>query len=266
MVFVGGVEYNVGPHLVRRRRPRGLLEEFVWWVGLVVAVMVFMWVGPLLMALLYLLMKMPWGLPDRIVAALLPAVMRSADNQQKKLKQELLKGLRGHVVDVGAGSGITLQYLTSPDIDQVTAVEPNVHLLPVLEKMGQTLCLPKLRVIGGVLSDVPEKADAIIFANVLCEVSDVRGTLNEAMGKLRPGGRLIFWEHTGYPGGWRLAIQRAFNHWWKVVSGGCNCDRDPVAALKSLPNLAEVQTWSWIGESPIPWVRPWAVAVAIKKQ
>jgi ubiquinone/menaquinone biosynthesis C-methylase UbiE len=68
----------------------------------------------------------------------------------------------------------------------------------------------------------------VLSSFALCGVPDVSGTLAEVLRVLRPGGTFVFFEHVAAP---RRTLRRALQWLRKVLSSGCDPQRETVAAL-----------------------------------
>jgi len=73
--------------------------------------------------------------------------------------------------------------------------------------------------------------DAAVATLVLCSVRDADMALHEIRRVLKPGGRLLFFEHVrGIPrlARWQDRLERP----WGWFAGGCHPNRDTVAAIR----------------------------------
>jgi SAM-dependent methyltransferase/glycosyltransferase involved in cell wall biosynthesis len=107
--------------------------------------------------------------------------------------EEFAPHLRGHVLEVGAGTGTITRRLVDhyPDIS-ITALEPAENMVGELEAFGALH--PRVQVRRQTLADggVGERTcDAVIYLNVLEHIDDEEAELALAAGVLRPGGRLL---------------------------------------------------------------------------
>jgi ubiquinone/menaquinone biosynthesis C-methylase UbiE len=148
-------------------------------------------------------------------------------------RTELLRGLSGRVVEVGAGPGANFP-LYPAEVEEVVAVEPEAYLR---ERARETAARAPVRVtvLDGVADALPlddGSCDAVVACLVLCSVPDQASALAEMRRVLRPGGELRFYEHVRAPeprtARWQHAVDRAF---WPRAFGGCHTARDTVAAI-----------------------------------
>eukprot|EP00929_Paragymnodinium_shiwhaense_P034057 TRINITY_DN18575_c0_g3_i2.p1 TRINITY_DN18575_c0_g3~~TRINITY_DN18575_c0_g3_i2.p1 ORF type:complete len:311 (+),score=57.55 TRINITY_DN18575_c0_g3_i2:63-995(+) len=238
-------------------------ERWLWQLGLLVSCVVLGVV--LIVVAVYFTFLASKDLSQHAMKFLLPLVMSFIDWRLKPAKKELLKGLQGRVLDVGCGSGMYMQYYVKSRLEkgekgvqEVVLLEPNVYLRPLIlsaaEKARQQAPGLKLEVVTGFIQELTGTAsfDSIIFGNVLCEVEDVPGFLDEVGRLLKPGGRLYFCEHLGCRphNSWRRRLQDAINPIWRVVSDGCNCNRDSVERIKALDWVESVYSWGFPASAP----------------
>ncbi|MQA62437.1 MAG: methyltransferase domain-containing protein [Actinophytocola sp.] len=165
-------------------------------------------------------------------------------------RERLLGGLTGDVLDVGAGTGANLPYLTAAK--QVTAVEPDAAMRRKLTAKATQSPVPVT------VSDAGAEAlpcvDAVVFALVLCTVPDPDRALSEARRVLKPGGKLLLLEHVRGTG--RLARwQDRLVPLWRRMNAGCHPNRDTRAAVEragfEFRDSEEFQTGpGWLPTSP----------------
>ncbi|MFP8887128.1 class I SAM-dependent methyltransferase [Streptomyces mangrovi] len=148
-------------------------------------------------------------------------------------RAELLAGLSGRVVEVGAGSGLNFGRYPAA-VREVVAVEPEPLLRRVARDAAARATVP-VRVVPGVAEELPldgEAFDAAVVSLVLCSVRDPDRALAEIRRVLRPGGRLCFYEHVRADGTTMALVQRSLDRTvWPRLFGGCHTARDTVAAI-----------------------------------
>ncbi|GBG31512.1 Methyltransferase-like protein 7B [Hondaea fermentalgiana] len=209
------------------------------------------------LALLYVVMKNSKEASDAVVSRLIPAACEGMDKAMRNIKKELLKDMKGDVLDFGSGDGQYLEYVAKqgPAVTSVTSLEPLAKFHPKIEARAERLQLPFKGVYPKFSSDMvrergTELYDFIILGNVLCEVPDQKAAVGDLFQMLRPGGKLYFIEHVAHePGTISNVVQRWIDPVWSVISGGCHCDRESLKALRSVP--WDLFAWDMYTATPI---------------
>ena len=173
-------------------------------------------------------------------------------------RQEMLAGLSGRVLEVGAGNGMNFAHYPAT-VDEVLALEPEAYLRAKAERAA-TRAAVDVTVRVGVADALPFRAamfDAAVASLVLCSVSDPAAALAEMRRVLKPGGELRFMEHvrSAHPGKARVQHWSDRSGLWPSVAGGCHCDRDTVAEITAAGfQIARVRRYdigpSWILTNP----------------
>lgn len=143
----------------------------------------------------------------------------------------LLADLAGSVLDAGAGTGANLPHLRSAS--RVVAAEPDPAMRRRMAAKLAGAPIPA-EITGDVAEALQQPVasfDAVVFTQVLCTVSDPGRALTEARRVLRPGGRLIVFEHVRGSGS-LARWQDCLTPLWSRLIPACHLGRDTAAAVE----------------------------------
>jgi SAM-dependent methyltransferase len=148
---------------------------------------------------------------------------------------QLLAGLTGRVLEVGAGNGLNFAHYP-PEVTGVLAVEPEPHLRALAETRASETAIP-IEVVDGTADQLPAadaSFNAVVASLVLCSVPDVPAALTEIRRVLRPGGELRFFEHVRADTPGLARVQRVLDATvWPACGGGCHAHRDTRNAIEA---------------------------------
>jgi SAM-dependent methyltransferase len=149
-------------------------------------------------------------------------------------RSELLAGLRGRVLEVGAGDGRNFAHYP-PAVSEVLAVEPEPYLRRLASDAARGAPVP-VTVVDGVAELLPLEDgvfDSVVSSLVLCSVIDQEIALAELHRVLLPGGELRFYEHVIAERGLGKAVQARLDGSgiWPHLGAGCHLARDTVGAI-----------------------------------
>ncbi|WP_405392221.1 class I SAM-dependent methyltransferase [Streptomyces sp. NBC_01102] len=151
------------------------------------------------------------------------------------LREELLSGVSGRVIEIGAGNGLNFAHYPG-SVSEVVAIEPERGLRQLAARAGLRAEVP-VDVVPGTAEALPVKSEAFdvaVASLVLCTVRDLPRALSEIKRVLRPGGELRFFEHTLAQGRVLATAQRAVDRTvWPLLFGGCHTSRDTLAAIEA---------------------------------
>ena len=166
-------------------------------------------------------------------------------------RRRLLAGLSGHVLELGAGSGLNFAHYPA-EVERVVALEPEPGLraravvaaraagtarVGAADSVGAAQAPDggRIEVVDGVAEDLSVyagKFDAAVCSLVLCSVPDQQAALEQLATVLRPGGQIRLLEHVAAPGGTLAGVQRALDATvWPWIGAGCHCSRDVTSAV-----------------------------------
>jgi ubiquinone/menaquinone biosynthesis C-methylase UbiE len=176
----------------------------------------------------------------------------------RRRRRALLADARGHVVEIGAGTGLNIAHY--PDgIAGLELVEPEPAMRRRLarslrrqRRVAQIVDAPAERLP---LSDA--SVDTVVSTLVLCTVEDPERALREIARVLRPDGQLLFIEHVRAGSRFLAACQDHLLEPWRRFAGGCRCNRPTVELMRACGFEVAAESVVWRGMPPI--VRPLVV-------
>jgi len=131
------------------------------------------------------------------VAALYDPLIRPLETRYLvPWRQELMRHVRGTVLEVGIGTGANLGLY--PSNIELTGIEPSSGMLERARLKAERLGLSvDLRQEGVERLDLPsDRFDTVVSTLVFCAVRDPLAGLTEVRRVLKPGGTLVMLEHT----------------------------------------------------------------------
>jgi ubiquinone/menaquinone biosynthesis C-methylase UbiE len=161
---------------------------------------------------------------------------RVMEKEVGRWRDQLLDGLSGRVLELGAGNGINFSHYPGT-VDEVIAVEPEPYMRAKAAAAAVTAPVP-VTVKPGIADaiELPDASvDAAVASLVLCSVPDQARALAELHRVLKPGGELRFLEHVRSRGARKARVQAAADRTgvWQLIAGGCHCSRDTVGAIRA---------------------------------
>jgi ubiquinone/menaquinone biosynthesis C-methylase UbiE len=168
-------------------------------------------------------------------------------------RRELLAGLSGRVLELGAGGGANFAHYPA-EVSEVVAVEPEPYMRQkALEAAARSSV--RITVLQGTADELPAadgSVDAAVACLVLCSVPSQATALAELRRVLRRGGELRFYEHVLSHRPHVARSQRIADRLlWPRAFGGCHTARDTPAAVSAAGFAIEEERRIWLAPLPI---------------
>ena len=150
----------------------------------------------------------------------------------RKARKELIPTANKNVLEIGAGTGVNLQYYDFSNIDSLTLSDYEIskHLKTLHHQNETKFTLVRLDVEALPFSD--NSFDYVVHTLVFCSVGNVDQGLKEIKRVLKPNGKLIFIEHV-LPE--KNPLKKLFNlatPTWKKIGKGCHLNRNYLKSLE----------------------------------
>lgn len=180
---------------------------------------------------------------------------RKRHETEDEHRRQLLAGLSGRVIEVGAGNGLNFPLYPST-VERVLAVEPEPLLREAAIEEARKAPVP-VEVVDGVASALPAEdasQDAAVASLVLCSVPDQAAALAEMRRVLKPDGDLRFYEHVIARKPWPARMMRfADRTFWPRVGGGCHMARDTQTAIENAGfAIDRIERFPFTPGAPVP--------------
>lgn len=152
---------------------------------------------------------------------------------QAEHRREMLTGLSGRVVELGAGNGMNFSHYP-PTVTELVAVEPEPYLRERAVEAAANAPVP-VKVMDGLGGELPfdeAEFDAGVASLVLCSVPDPGAVLRDLYRVIRPGGELRFYEHVRGETPQLMRLQDVAARVWPFFAGGCHPNRETGSAIE----------------------------------
>ena len=190
---------------------------------------------------------------------------RNEERGNRELRREMLAGLSGRVIEVGAGNGLNFPHYPQA-VREVVAVEPEPYLRARATEAASAAPVP-IRVTDGTAGDLPAadgEFDAVVVSGLLCSVPDVPAALAEFRRVLRSGGQLRFYEHVRSRDAVFARYQQAADLIWPRLMGGCHVDRRTMAAIGQVFTISECRGFRFPPSATFSPAAPRIIGAALK--
>lgn len=182
-----------------------------------------------------------------------------ADRALSGVRSNLLQQARGRVLEIGIGSGLSLDYY-SADVQQVVGIEPSAELLTQCRKrLDSHPGMPPTELVQCGAERLPfgdDEFDTVVAFLVFCTIPEPEAAAREMHRVLKPGGQLIFFEHVHAPEPGLARWQDRLNGLWQPIACGCNLNRDTRAVFERAGfDVSDVRVRHH-PDIPLPLVRP----------
>ncbi len=184
-----------------------------------------------------------------LFARLYTWLSRNETEEALERRRELVSGLSGRVLELGAGSGANFAHYPA-EVSELVAIEPEAYLREQA-RLAAVRAPVEVTLIDAVADALPVEdasVDAAVVSLVLCSVPDQARALAELARVLRPGGELRYYEHVLSSRPSVARSQRAVDRlFWPRAFGGCHTARDTPGAIAAAGFAIEREQRLWVG-------------------
>jgi ubiquinone/menaquinone biosynthesis C-methylase UbiE len=149
------------------------------------------------------------------------------NKETTRLREAWLPQARGHVLEVGIGSGLNLPFY-SLEVQRVYGVDPSIELQRMARRRAAAGRMSVEFLLQSAEQPLPlgdASIDTVVVTWTLCSIPNVSQALQQMKRVLRPSGRLIFIEHGRSDDPGVVVWQDRITPLWKRIGGGCHLNR-----------------------------------------
>ncbi|CEI52983.1 class I SAM-dependent methyltransferase [Acinetobacter bereziniae] len=162
---------------------------------------------------------------QRIFPHLLNQVMQTPSMMEGRA--ELIKKIRGEVLEIGFGTGLNLPFYQA--VDQLYALEPNPDVYRLAQKriFDSPFHIQHIQASAEKLPFADHSVENIVSTWTMCSIADLTQALQEIHRVLKPEGNLHLIEHVQYHDNSTLKkLQDLLTPIQKVLADGCHLNRN----------------------------------------
>ena len=150
-----------------------------------------------------------------------------SQGQVMKLRSKVVPLARGHVLELGCGGGINMEFYRPGQIESFSGLDPSPELLAMSHAAAAERGIDA-DIRSGMGEAMPFESarfDTVVTTFTLCSVTDQAAVLAEIRRVLKPGGPALFLEHGAAPDAGVAKWQRRVEPIWKRIGGNCHLTR-----------------------------------------
>jgi SAM-dependent methyltransferase len=179
----------------------------------------------------------------------------------REVRQKIVPLAQDEVLEIGVGPGVNFAHYDTAKVTKVYGLEPNPGMIRLAEReKGQTkLDLEFLDLPGERIPLKDASVDAVVSTFTLCTIPGVAQALTGIRRVLKPGGKLILFEHGLSPYSRVRRWQERCEPINRCIFGGCHLTRDiPSLLTQGGFQIQELEV-AYVADFPKPWTYCWWV-------
>lgn len=185
-----------------------------------------------------------------------PLIASGERSYMRRVREEIMGGARGRVLELGAGTGLSFSYYNS-HAERIVATDPDAHMLQRARRRLKDAVRP-IELQQAWAEELPFRDvsfDTVVSTLVMCTTRDLLRALSEVRRVLKPSGELRMYEHVRYDHAFGAFWQDLVTPAWRWFGAGCHPNRD-IARLVREAGFEFQRLESTKPDPPIP---PWAI-------
>lgn len=162
----------------------------------------------------------------------------------KQTRIDVISEAQGRVLEIGIGNGANLPFYSNK-ASEVVGIEPCAAMVDMagdrLKKLSDkgelSLSMDQYSLQVGSGEALPyedNSFDTAVACLVFCTIPRAELAAQEMYRVLKPGGKVLFFEHVQSSGGVKKALQNWINPIWKPLACGCHLNRDTKGVFETV--------------------------------
>jgi ubiquinone/menaquinone biosynthesis C-methylase UbiE len=156
-----------------------------------------------------------------------PLIASGERGYMRRVREEIMGGARGRVLELGAGTGLSFSYYNN-HAERIIATEPDAHMLQRARRRLKDAARP-IELQQAWAEEMPfqdASFDTVVSTLVMCTTRDLLRALSEVRRVLKPSGELRMYEHVRYDHAFGAFWQDLVTPAWRWFGAGCHPNRD----------------------------------------
>jgi ubiquinone/menaquinone biosynthesis C-methylase UbiE len=178
----------------------------------------------------------------------------------RAVRQRVVCSAEGKVLEIGVGPGVNFAHYDPAKVSKIYALEPNPEMVRLAERQRfglKDLDIEFLGVPGERIPLEDDSVDTVLSTFTLCTIPGVLEALRGVERVLKPGGKLIFFEHGVSPEPRVRRWQERSEPLTRWLFEGCHVTRDiPSLLEQSGFRIRQVET-GYLAKFPRAWTYCW---------
>jgi ubiquinone/menaquinone biosynthesis C-methylase UbiE len=177
----------------------------------------------------------------------------------REVRQRVLRGAEGKVLEIGVGPGVNFVHYDPARVTKLFALEPNKGMVRLAEQERRRtqLDVEFLDLPGERIPLDDGTVDTVVSTFTLCTIPGVLEALRGVERVLKPGGKLIFFEHGRSPEPRVRRWQERSEPVTRWLFEGCHVTRDVPSLLDQSGFQTEQIEAAYLAEFPKAWTYCW---------
>jgi SAM-dependent methyltransferase len=177
----------------------------------------------------------------------------------RKIREKIILWAQGTVLEIGVGPGVNFPHYDQGKVAKVYALEPNPGMLRMAERERRrsVLEIEFLKFPGERIPLNDRSVDTVVSTFTFCSILDVKQAIRAVRHVLRPGGKLVFFEHGRSPDLQVRRWQERLEPMSRCIFHGCHLTRDVPALLAEGGFRIEHMDVGYLAPFPKAWTYCW---------